>query len=369
MIIYLFIILIAASLAYIATGTTRHKFVFCAFSFMALFIPSCLAGCRDLTVGYDVLFYGYDIYRNAHFSSSFAELVEREGTTELFYLLINYIAVQLCDNVHFVLGFISFVTLLFLYLACYNMRRKIPIWLLYASFMLVFFVSSMNLLRQSLAVTVCFYAYSILKKRGMDYLFFGASVIAVTSHNTAFFAITMLLVYHFMSNRTDSEFSIFFRVFIIAVIVIWGSMSQILFVLSALLEKNYIIYLDSTAINAGWATTIVPFTYILGISIFIILCRWGKKKGIIPIRDMYESKCNIAVFILCIIGGAVFTGSMLRLSYYFFMLIICETCCIINHPKITFGQKVLYRVMFFLYCIILFYRTKGIEYSSSILHI
>ena len=369
MLIYIIIILIATLFAYAANGSLKNRSLFYICSFFALFIPAFFAGCRDLTVGYDVLFYEYDIYKDAHFSINLNELIERNVTIELFYLIINYIAVSLYDNIHFTLGFISFITLFFAYLACYNLRKSIPLWLLYSGFLFMFYATSMNILRQSVAIAVCFYAYSIMRTKGIGWSFFLIAIIAFISHTTAIFAICMICIFRYMSKLTEQSFSKIFTLFIIIIGIVFYSISQLLLYLTLLLGKDYTIYLDSSATNEVWGTTIIPYTYIILISISIIAYHWAKKGEIITTYNMQEFKSNTAIFILCIILGATLTGSMLRLISYFVTINIYEIGLITVSKKLPIRQRQLFKAILFILFIILFFRTfdSGVKYSSSIL--
>ena len=91
---YLLIIGISVLFTYWAERSQKNRFLFLFFSFVALFIPAFFAGCRDLTVGFDVMFYEYDIYKSTHYSNSFLDLLSSDvGNIEPLFLLINYLAV------------------------------------------------------------------------------------------------------------------------------------------------------------------------------------------------------------------------------------------------------------------------------------
>lgn len=369
MLSYIIIILTATLSAYVATGSLKNKTPFYICSFLALFVPAFFAGCRDLSVGYDVLFYEYDIYKDAHFSTNLIDFIERNETIELLFLIINYIAVCLYDNIHFTLGFISFITLTFAYLASYNLRRYITPWLLYSGFLFIYFATSMNIIRQSLAIAVCFYAYSIIKTIGVGWRFFFIAIIAVISHTTAIFAIGVIFIIHYISKLTEKTFSKIFTLFTIIIGIIFYCISQLLVIVTLLIGKDYTIYLDSSTTNEVWGTTIMPYTYIFLTGISIVVFYRSKKKGIITAHDMQEFKCNTAILIMCIILGATLTGSMLRLISYFLIINICELCSITTSTKLSKHQKRITKIILFILFIILFFRTfdSGVKYSSSIL--
>ena len=366
---YIIIIFTSFFFAYLASKSLNNRIIFYFLSFLSIFIPALFAGCRDLDVGFDVMFYAYDIYKDAHFSSTFNGFLERQESIELFYLVINYFAKSIHDNIHFTLGCISFITLLFAYIACYNLRKQASLSVLYAGCLFLLFASSMNLIRQSIAIAVCLYCYSIMKTKGANRYLFIFSIIAICSHTTAIFAVLMIYTYHFMSKLSQQTFLKIYTLFAIGIFGVLFSISYLLIFLTVLIEKDYTIYLDPSSTNAGWSEKVIPYTYILWIIIFILLAYHNKK--LIPMQDMHEIKCNLLICTLCMMLGALLTGSMLRLIGYFISINIFETCFIIYNKKMPTNKRTLYKALLFIFYLILFYKTtsSSVEYSSGILNI
>lgn len=354
--------------AYMAEKVIKNKLIFIFASFMAIFFPAYFAGCRDLDVGFDVLYYGYGIYESAHFSTSFMDLISREPKTELFYLFVNYISVLLHDNIHFTLGFISFVTLLFAYLACYLLRKDTKLWLLYSGFMFITFATSMNILRQSLAVSVSFYAYSIIKKKGLCPHLYLVSLIAMLSHNTAILAIGSIYAFHFMSNLTKQNFSKYFKLFLVIITTFLLGISYIITLLEVIFARDYSVYFTGET-DAEWAQTVFPLTFFLTAGIFIIVYLRAYKKHLIQAKDIQEFKCIVTIFICCLLLGALFTGSMLRLASYYIIYIIYGFCIIICSKKLSIKQRATYKFLIHILYLIIYIKTLGpnVLYSSSIL--
>ena len=371
MVIYVIVSIVSTLLTYMANKVIRNKLLFILISFFVLFIPAYIAGCRDLTVGFDVMYYGYGIYESAHTCSSFLELIKSEPKAEIFYLFVNYLAVSLYDDINFTLGFISFCTLLFAYLACYKLRNNISMWILYAGFMIVFFANSMNYLRQSLAMSVCFYAYSIMRTNGISWKFVLTIILAILSHNTAIVAVSSILIYFFMSKQPKKKFSKYFYIFILGISIFLYGINYIVSIIAPILNKDFSTYLDSSNSDAAWAETIFPVTYIITVVLFIISYYWGYKKHFISLKDLHEFKCNTVVFALCLIMGFTMTGTMLRLTSYFLIFMFCEFCLIISNRQIPIGKRNVYKFLIILLYFVLFLKSTGpnVIYSSSILSI
>lgn len=156
MTIYLIIIFISSIFAYLAQCCRKKSLLFILYSFGALLIPSFFSGCRDLEVGFDVLYYEYGIFQDAVYASSFKELFFFNPLIEPVFLLINYVVSFFTDDVHVALGVITFITLLFAYLAMVRLMKEVPLWLFFFTFLLYYYATSLNLMRQSIAVSVTF---------------------------------------------------------------------------------------------------------------------------------------------------------------------------------------------------------------------
>ena len=227
----------------------------------------------------------------------------------------------------------------------------------------------MNIMRQSLATAICFYAYSISRIKGISLKFIIIAILAINSHNTAIFAIGMIVLFHYMSKLAEKTFDKLFIYFIIAITSVLYSMAEILILLTLFFKKDYTIYFDASVRNEVWAETHVSTVYVILIGLFIIASYWSYKKGIMNAYDVHELKCNTIVFISCIILGAMFTGSMLRLISYFSIITICEICFIVSQSNFFIRPKVFVKTMVIILFIVVFIKTfyPGLEYSSSIL--
>ena len=370
---YLLIIVISVLFTYWAECSRKNRSLFLFFSFWALFIPAFFAGCRDLTVGFDVMFYEYDIYKSAHYSNSFFDLLSSDvGSIEPLFLLINYLTVLIIDDIHFVLGVISFVTLYFAYCACFKMNKVAPSWLLFTCFLLLNYASSMNIIRQSLAISICLYAYSLMKTSALNSRFYIAAFLAVLVHRTALLPIGLLIIYFYLSNMDEKKFSSIFLLYIIGMAILFATTSYILPFLSNLFNKDFEIYLDGSMSDKSWAQSFVSTAYVSYLTIFIIVCYWGYKKKIIFATDIHEYKCNAASIALCILLAASFTGSMLRLIAYFIAISVIELASILLNKKIKTYKRNIFVCCIIVLFLILFMKEgyyDGLDYSSKILGI
>lgn len=371
MLIYLPIIFISVVFVYFAERFYKIKFLFNFFSAIALLILSVFAGCRDLIVGYDVLFYEYGIYQSAHYSNSFTDLLNNDAITEPVFLAINYIGVFLCDNIHFVLGLISFITSLFAYLACIRLKRYAPLWLLFSGYLLINYASSMNIMRQNVAVSLFFYTYTLLKDYGLGWRFYLMAGLTLFSHNSAIFPILILFFFYYIPKMAYKTYKFLIFCMIFFMILIYYSVDYILSYLTVFTQKDYTIYADVAATDSTWATLVIPYTYIIFVSLLAGLCIWKRKKELLLLVEWNEYKCTILVCILIFAMGATFTGSLLRLVAYFIILCIFYTIRVSYLSTSRRPQYLLRNILLLTLFVIMFFRTtsSSVDYSSRILNI
>lgn len=154
-------------------------------------------------------------------------------------------------------------------------------------------------------------------------------------------------------------------------VVTFYSVNYVLSYLTVFTQKDYTIYGDVSATGAGWATLIIPYTYIIFVLLLWGLCLWKRKKKLLPLFEWNEYKCTILVCFLIFAMGATFTGSMLRLAAYF--LVLCSFYVIrVSYISTSRNpQHMLTNVLLLIMFVIMFFRTTsaGVEYSSKILNI
>ena len=368
--IYLWVIFFSVLFAYIAGKCRNRKELFFIFSTCSLLILSIFAGCRDLTVGFDVMFYEYSIFQSACYSSSFFELLNSDvSTIEPFFLLINYVAVQVFDNIHFVLGVISFITMLFAYMACWRYRKHVPFWLLYSIYLLLTYDSSLNIMRQYMAVSIILYAYTIMKDKGINWQFLFFSVLAVMTHFSAIFPAVIFYAYNFIPAMNKKKYNLFIFTAVIVSATLLPMMDMILAYSSQFIGKDYSFYLDKSASNAEWAESTVSGSRIGLIVLFLLICMYGLKKKALSETDWREYLCTILISIFCFWMGATFMASTLRLFNYFQMLSCFNLCySSLSIPSTRNGRNI---TIFLLICLFTILSTRFMynEYTSKILSI
>ena len=169
---------------------------------LALFIPAFLAGARDITVGTDRLVYGDDLFYDVMNSQDLFHLDDIwTGWIEPGYIYLNVLVGKIFPSVeffYFVLAFIQGACVLAA-LKVLNIRKYAGF--AYAAYLFLFFQPALNLLRQSLSVSVSLLCVAfIIKNKKIPAVI--AFLFAMSFHNSAIITllvpvvVLILLKYH-----------------------------------------------------------------------------------------------------------------------------------------------------------------------------
>lgn len=197
--IYIIIFLLTTFSTYIAQRTVSQKAAFYFFSVWAVLLPALLAGFRDSGVGTDTLIYvdhvwakilsvsDWDDFVNAYNNKDFKDI-------EFLYLLLNWMVSQVSTDVHSIYFASNLVVMLFIYRAAYDNRKKCDMWLVMLLFLLLYYNASLNLVRQSIALSMSVYAYKYIEQeKWIKVVVWGYFILL--AHNTGVFFVFLLLIY------------------------------------------------------------------------------------------------------------------------------------------------------------------------------
>ena len=213
--VYLFGFLI--SILIIAYAQKKSKLTFTLLSIIAILIPCFIAGFRAKTIGTDVLVY-VDPLKNAainskniteYFNSYWFHLWKHYYVSnyEIGFSMLVYIVAKLFGNIQSVLFFIQLLTIVPLYLALVPKRKEHPIWLAMAVYYLMFYNSSLNMMRQWIAMSFLLLAFKSFtnenKKRGFVYF-----IIAYLFHSSALIGVIIYFAYKFIYRQNKIVFMI-----------------------------------------------------------------------------------------------------------------------------------------------------------------
>ncbi len=133
--------------------------------FIAIIIPSVVAGLRDYSVGVDTSGYGKIVFRMA-LHNNFRDFYNSSNifvkNVEPIYRIIVYIITELTSNIFWQFFIIEFIIVYFVYKALYD--KKYACFGMFI-FYCLFFCFSLNLMRQTITMAILLYGFRYIKER------------------------------------------------------------------------------------------------------------------------------------------------------------------------------------------------------------
>lgn len=180
---------------------------FLSLSFLALLIPCCIAGWRALTIGTDINVYAAPMFNIAKSSKSLNDFLNTTwymvytkktiSDIELGYDLLVYISAKVFGSIQALLFLTEVLVIVPVYTALVKMRKQIPTWVGMLTFYLMYYNLSLNIMRQSIAMSFILLAFSYLfvESRKGFIIYFGT---AVLFHKSALLGIIILIIYLYL---------------------------------------------------------------------------------------------------------------------------------------------------------------------------
>lgn len=316
MIIYICVFILSITFTYFAEKS-RNKINFILCSVVAILFPSILAGIRDSGIGTDTQvyvdssWYIIETYANQPITIFIKDILNGDVQLEIAYNLIGYCIAFLGGNIHWFYFILNFIVLLFVYLTINDNKHNASMSLMMFVFLFTFYNISLNLVRQSLALSICLYAYKYIeKKQWKNFIIF--QVFAMLTHNTAFFFI-LVIPFHFL---LESKRTVLNKYFVYAILLITPfafSLSDIIISYLVLVGFLPIHFLNYTTQNAE--------NMIVRSALVVYLCLWltmyiGAKYSKISIFNA-RKYLSFYFFSSELFFSSYFSQFAFRISYYF----------------------------------------------------
>ena len=363
MFFYFILFIITISLFYLA-NKSRKKENFIFFFSLFAFIPSFIGGMRDTTIGIDLQTYAIEWFYRAQLSPTFEIYINQIKSPEYGYLLLNYICSQFGDiNLFFFVCELIKIALIGLTLKHFN--HNIYATLSLFIYMLFAYWLGLSMMRQSIALCICFYSLIFFfEKKYIKFIF--TCIIAYTFHCSAL-AILLLLIMDWMRKF---KFSLLINIFLF-IFIISKSVSILIYISSIGLVKSNMADLY---INSGVDIPRVPVVislFCLIYTYFHIPKKHINNKDFARMHELTRINALYAIFFLLM--SSIFEVAF-RIAYYqTFTLMILMSYLFKNGKKNKINKLSLY--LYIILFIYLFY-VEGkhglvgtIPYKSSILGI
>lgn len=173
------------------------------FGIIAIGILTYIATVRGLNIGIDIKYYVIRNYQTAlaYKGDIWRYMSYNPDQVEPLYLLTEYIAANVFQNVHFALFVFSLLSNIFVYLGLKNLRTRMSVTLGWIAYCFLFYCVTLNLMRQFIAIAVIFYLFSSPEKLSWKRVII-LSVIVMGFHVSGFMGIFLYAVYKFLGDQT-----------------------------------------------------------------------------------------------------------------------------------------------------------------------
>ncbi len=325
MIIYLFVFSISIYFTWLAERSTKNKPIFFLLSSIAILTLSVLAGCRDSGIGTDTEVYVNKIWSKIIDINSWNDFIfyyqqKYFEDIEFIYLLLNWITSLFSKDVHSIYFITNLVVVVFTYLTLYDNRKKASMWIGMTFFCFIYYNLSLNLVRQSIALSMCMYSFKYWQRKQWikAIIWF---IIILNTHNTGIFYSIVIVTFFLTQIQNNKVKNILLSSFIIINLIIFIAFDFILILVIKLgiLPTKFLWYLGSE--NEMLFIKSVFINYLIFLFSFFFMSKENNN-----IND----KNNLKTFTLYkLLGCLFFVTSIIsqwsyRISYYINYLTDCS---------------------------------------------
>lgn len=300
MIFYLVIGVITAGFAQLMVQSYRNnQALFLLSCFLFVLLPSVIEGCRDVTIGTDMMAYGSIYFYDALRYNNVFTFLRNLDTKEYAYHLLCYICGKY-GTINLYMFMAAFIKMILLALTCIHFRKKTIVWMAVLGYMLFFYWYGFSLMRQSLALCVALYSLTFL----FDKKYIGFSLCVVISylfHNSGIFILLMPLILYMLRFKHK-------LILISASATICYLMASALFVFIATSglfgESKMALYLDS-GVQSSKTNILILVAFLL----FTLICKKQNEKLIFVIQ------ANAIIGLMFLMLSSLFEVAF-RVSFY-----------------------------------------------------
>nr|WP_275668133.1 EpsG family protein [Pediococcus pentosaceus] len=311
--------------------------------FASILPMAVIAGLRNNTIGTDISNYGLINFESAtHFNNFFEYLkyIKSINGVEIGYSLLNFVVSRFTNSVNWFFFVLNLLTILFVFLALSGNQERKYFTIGMILYYLIFWDISLNVMRQSLAVTMVFYGTVLFINSGKIKTFVVIVLAASLIHQTAIIALLIPVIYWIsIRNNKNMNYVIFITISVLVYYVMAPNSNLITKMMESipLFGKYYSIFLNSgisyVTTGSGMSIkTIIIRTFPMLISLIWLIRSKNSNKYIDKNKSFFTFILMISVaFEFVNINSGVFA----RLGMYFSIIQILIYLKLSSTVKLT----------------------------------
>lgn len=372
MIPYIVVFFIVISILYKQDFCKRDK-IKTKLILLSITILVLFAGLRSLGVGTDTLVYIEPYIQRAKYIKNIIQIFTYDNfLLDKGYLFLSYIGLFVTDKPWILLTLTHLIIISFTFLGLKELSclYKFKWWIFMFIYLFLFYNLSLNMLRQSCALSVLFFSFALAMNRKF-YIAIILFLFAYTLHSSAILGLIPIAIYYICLIPNKTYRYVFLFSLLIVGFLIYSSFFEYLNNISSysLINERYINAYGANSSIKGLNS--LPKTDIINILfIYYILFLSRRKKLIDSVEFEFGLSVNSA-YLLCFMLGTYVTF-LIRVSYYFYLISFFIVAYCMSNSK--FSKKVRYSYFTFLvlqwwYISIYLGANETYPYSSEILGI
>lgn len=357
--IYVLVYFLSIIFVFLAQHEIRRnrKAFFLFYSFISLSILFITASFRDIGIGTDTNAYVRTVWEKVISISNIEDLLKTYNSGDFFeiefvYVLTCWLSSLVSADIHFLFLVLNILAILPIYLAIYENRHKCSMCLAFATFLLLYYDNTLNLVRQSVALSFSVYSFSLFKLRKYTKCAIYC-ILAFLFHGTSLFFLLFVYLYYIYTHASKLWRNIIMKSTYVLFILLYFNFDKFLYYIieTGILPTKYAYYAVEMSETGFSGMTVLRQCIIL---LLIYICIYYANKKKLQKEITRRLKCYL---ILKTWGIFLFLSSLIsmwafRVSFYFNYPID-----IVLFPKamIILKKSRYYNILIFFYFVILFF--------------
>lgn len=301
------------------------KIIYYLLVFTAILLPSLLAGCRDYSIGTDVLIYGNTWFNNAVRTPNFFVYTKWATSSSIgfLYATFNYIISLFTSNPHYFYFWYSFTESTIVFLALKKNQDIVNVTWGFAIYLFMFFNLTLNVLRQSMALVILLYGFIYIRKH-KPIKFAIVTMIAFLFHNTALIGIVMYLIYIFVNKKPKFLYQVLATIATLVFVVFFEKFQNILLG-NGIISQRYNFYMNNSSLASGGFYTHIVLMCLPTLMLYLLSKTNNVDESVFNGLKMFV----IISTILSLLNLKM--AALSRITQYFDIYFIYALAFIINH--------------------------------------
>lgn len=334
---------------------------------VALLIPILLAGLRKIGIGTDTEVYVNVLYNAAASSQSFIDYLGSSVYSsfqtksvvnwEIGYNLLVYISTKITGSFQGVLIVTHFLIITLFYAGLRRIEGDFSRTLSMLIFYLMFYASSLNMMRQWIAVAIIFWGFHFLQEHRTKSFFLTVAV-AILFHNSAVIGVLIWGCYKYFSNSNMKRKVVFggrkldINIYKVLIFCVVGLIAlACLNIIAALIESVNSVFARYARLYLSGTISLMPMQIVRRMPIILLLlCNWRKINQVSKDSSFFYGMLVLDV-LLSQLASVTLQSS--RIGYYFSVYEIVILAEIVKRKRKEW--KCIYVLAICIYLIILFY--------------